>query len=112
MIDRSSKAVGNWLLLGVFMLVIQIALGGITRLTGSGLSITQWEVITGAVPPMNEKDWTVEFEKYQQTPQYRLMNSGFSLNDFKFIFFSEWVHRFWGRLIGIVFAIGFVYFIV
>jgi heme a synthase len=112
MIDRSSKAVGNWLLLGVFMLVIQIALGGITRLTGSGLSITQWDVITGAVPPMNDKDWMVEFQKYQQTPQYRLMNSDFDLQNFKFIFFWEWFHRFWGRLIGIVFAIGFVYFIV
>jgi heme a synthase len=112
MIDRSSKAVGNWLLLGVFMLVIQIALGGITRLTGSGLSITQWDVITGAVPPMNDKDWMVEFQKYQQTPQYRLMNSDFDLKNFKFIFFWEWFHRFWGRLIGIVFAIGFVYFIV
>lgn len=112
MTERSSKAIGNWLLIGVFMLVIQIALGGITRLTGSGLSITEWDVITGAVPPVNDKDWMVEFQKYQQTPQYRLMNSDFDLSNFKFIFFWEWFHRFWGRLIGIVFAIGFVYFIV
>src|SRR6476469_11279926 len=111
MIDRSSKAVGNWLLVGVFMLVIQIALGGITRLTGSGLSITEWDVITGSVPPLNEHDWVVEFQKYQQTPQYKLLNSDFDLQNFKFIFFWEWFHRFWARLIGIVFAIGFVYFI-
>ena len=111
MIDRSSKAIGNWLLVGVFMLVIQIALGGITRLTGSGLSITEWDVITGSVPPLNEHDWVIEFQKYQQTPQYKLLNSDFDLQNFKFIFFWEWFHRFWARLIGIVFAIGFVYFI-
>jgi heme A synthase len=110
--ERSSRAVGNWLLLGVFMLVIQIALGGITRLTGSGLSITQWDVITGALPPMNDRDWNAEFLKYQQTPQYHLLNSDFTLSNFKFIFFWEWFHRFWGRLIGIVFAIGFITFLV
>jgi len=110
--NRSSKPVAIWLLIGVAMLIVQIILGGITRLTGSGLSITEWDVITGAVPPLNEQEWLIEFEKYQQTPQFRLLNSDFTLKDFKFIFFWEWFHRFWGRLIGVVFAIPFVVFLV
>lgn len=93
------------------MLIVQIILGGITRLTGSGLSITEWDVITGAVPPLNQQQWLNEFHKYQQTPQYHLMNSDFTLHDFKFIFFWEWFHRFWGRLIGVVFAIPFIIFL-
>lgn len=107
---RSSKPVAIWLLFGVFMLVIQIALGGITRLTGSGLSITEWEVITGAIPPLNEQEWLLEFEKYQQTPQYRLLNVDFSLADFKSIYFWEWLHRLWGRIMGVVFLVGLVVF--
>lgn len=109
---RSDKAVANWIMIGVAMLIIQILLGGITRLTGSGLSITEWDVITGALPPLNEHQWLNEFHKYQQTPQYRLLNSDFTLHDFKFIFFWEWFHRFWGRLIGVVFLIPFVIFLV
>ena len=108
--DRSAKMVGNWLLFGVAMTVIQFALGGITRLTGSGLSITQWDVITGALPPLNEAQWMAEFEKYKQTPQFHLLNFDFQLSDFKFIFFWEWFHRLWGRLIGLVFAAGFIWF--
>src|SRR3954465_2779946 len=103
-----SRPVATWIMIGVAMLIIQVLLGGITRLTGSGLSITQWDVITGALPPMNNGDWNAEFLKYQQTPQYHLLNSDFTLSNFKFIFFWEWFHRFWGRLIGIVFAIGFI----
>jgi cytochrome c oxidase assembly protein subunit 15 len=110
--DRSAKLVANWLLIGVGMTVIQIALGGITRLTGSGLSITQWDVITGALPPLNEQQWMAEFEKYRQTPQYHLLNFEFHLSDFKFIFFWEWFHRLWARLIGLVFAAGFIWFLV
>ena len=110
--ERSSKAVAIWLLIGVGMTVIQIALGGITRLTGSGLSITQWDVITGTLPPLNEAGWMVEFEKYRQTPQYQLLNFEFTLKDFKFIFFWEWFHRLWARIIGLVFAGGFIWFIV
>lgn len=109
---RSSRPVAIWLLIGVAMLIVQIILGGITRLTGSGLSITEWDVITGAVPPLNEQQWLAEFHKYQQTPQYRIINYDFTLPDFKFIFFWEWFHRFWGRLIGVVFAIPFVIFLV
>lgn len=108
-VDRSSKLVATWLLIGVGMTIIQVALGGITRLTGSGLSITEWEVITGSLPPLNEQQWLVEFHKYQQTPQYHLLNFEFTLRDFKFIFFWEWFHRLWARTIGLVFIIGFVW---
>ncbi len=108
----SSKPIAIWLLTGVGMITIQIILGGITRLTGSGLSITEWEVITGTLPPLNEQSWLVEFQKYQQTPQYRLLNTDFKLADFKFIFFWEWLHRFWARLIGTVFLIPFIIFLI
>jgi cytochrome c oxidase assembly protein subunit 15 len=94
------------------MTIIQIALGGITRLTGSGLSITEWDVVTGALPPIGEAQWLQEFDKYKGTPQYQLLNSDFNLADFKFIFFWEWFHRLWARLIGLVFAAGFLYFLV
>lgn len=110
--NSSDKAVAKWLLTGVVMVVVQIALGGITRLTGSGLSITEWDVVTGSLPPLNEAGWLIEFEKYRATPQYHLLNSDFNLADFKFIFFWEWFHRLWARLIGVVFAAGFIYFLV
>lgn len=110
--NRSNRAVAIWLLVGVGMTIIQIALGGITRLTGSGLSITQWEVITGTLPPLNEAAWLEEFAKYKQTPQFQLLNFEFQLADFKFIFFWEWFHRLWARLIGLVFAFGFIWFII
>ena len=110
--SRSSRPVAIWLLIGVGMIIVQIILGGITRLTGSGLSITEWDVITGALPPMSESQWLKEFQQYQQSPQYRLLNSDFNLKDFKFIFFWEWLHRLWGRLIGVVFAIPFIIFLV
>lgn len=110
--EKSTRPVAIWLLLGVGMLLVQIILGGITRLTGSGLSITEWEVITGTLPPLNAQQWATEFAKYQQTPQYRLLNFDFTLSDFKYIFFWEWAHRFWARLIGVVFLIPFVIFLV
>lgn len=104
-----NRAVAFWVLGGTIMLVVQVMLGGITRLTGSGLSITEWNVITGVIPPLKQQEWMVEFEKYRQTPQYHLLNAGFSLSDFKFIFFWEWFHRFWARLVAVVFVVGFVY---
>ena len=109
--QRTSRAVAIWLMIGVGMLVIQIVLGGVTRLTGSGLSITEWNVITGTLPPLNEQKWIEEFNKYKQTQQFLLLNSDFSLQDFKSIFFWEWFHRFWARLIGVVFAIPFIIFL-
>jgi cytochrome c oxidase assembly protein subunit 15 len=110
--DHKSKKVANWLLVGVIMTVIQIALGGITRLTGSGLSITEWDVVTGALPPMSESAWQILFEKYKTTPQFQLLNFDFTISNFKFIFFWEWFHRLWARSIGLVFAFGFIYFLV
>jgi cytochrome c oxidase assembly protein subunit 15 len=105
--SRSTRPVAIWVYAGVIMLLIQVVLGGITRLTGSGLSITEWNVVTGAVPPLNDTQWNAEFAKYRATPQYQLLNSGFTISDFKFIFFWEWFHRFWARLVGVVFLVGF-----
>jgi cytochrome c oxidase assembly protein subunit 15 len=110
--QRSSRPVATWLLIGVGMIVIQVLLGGITRLTGSGLSITEWKPIMGALPPLNEQDWNTAFEKYKQIGQYKYLNNHFALNDFKFIFFWEWFHRLWARLIGVVFLIPFVIFLI
>lgn len=108
---RRSRPVAIWLLAGVFMIMVQVLLGGITRLTGSGLSITDWDPIMGAIPPLNHQEWMTAFHQYQQTPQYRLLNSAFSLSDFKHIFFWEWFHRLWARLLGVVFLIPFVIFL-
>ena len=110
--QRSSKPIAIWLLIGVGMIVVQILLGGITRLTGSGLSITEWNVVTGTFPPTNNQLWLLEFDKYKLTPQYNLLNFDFTLQDFKKIFFWEWFHRFWARLIGVVFAIPFIVFLI
>ena len=109
--QRSSKQIAFWLLIGVGMIVVQVMLGGITRLTESGLSITEWKPITGALPPMNEMAWQAEFDKYKLTDQFRYVHQNFSLSDFKFIFFWEWFHRVWARLMGVVFVVGFVYFL-
>lgn len=108
-VERSNKAVVTWLLIGVAMIVIQILIGGITRLTESGLSITEWKPITGMLPPMNEEVWMQEFDKYRTTDQFKYINKNFSLSDFKFIYFWEWFHRAWARLLGVVFLVGFVY---
>lgn len=112
LVQRSSKPIAIWLLVGVGMIIIQILLGGITRLTGSGLSITEWNVVTGTLPPLSEQEWLTEFNKYKATPQFNLLNFDFTVKDFKFIFFWEWFHRFWARLIGVVFFIPFVIFLV
>jgi cytochrome c oxidase assembly protein subunit 15 len=94
------------------MLIIQVLLGGITRLTGSGLSITEWKPIMGALPPLNDQQWNEAFDKYKQIAQYKYLNSSFSLGDFKSIFFWEWFHRLWARLIGVAFLIPFVIFLI
>lgn len=108
---KRSWPVAIWLLLGVAMIIVQIILGGITRLTDSGLSITEWKPLLGTLPPMNDAQWNEAFNSYQQIAQYKHLHSYFTLNDFKAIFFWEWLHRVWGRLIGIVFAIPFVIFL-
>jgi cytochrome c oxidase assembly protein subunit 15 len=110
--QRSSRPVAAWLLIGIVMLVIQVLLGGITRLTGSGLSITEWKPIMGALPPMNDQQWNDAFDKYKQIAQYKYLNSSFTLSDFKSIFFWEWFHRLWARLIGVAFLIPFIIFLI
>lgn len=96
---------------GLVMIFFQIVIGGVTRLTGSGLSITRWEIVTGSIPPLNEMDWLSEFELYKQTPQYQKINQGMTVGEFKFIYFWEYFHRLWARLMFFVFVIPFVWFL-
>ncbi len=110
--NRSTRIIAYWIFLGIAMLIIQVLLGGITRLTGSGLSITEWKPIMGTLPPLNETEWQQSFQQYQKIAQFKYINSHFTLPDFKFIFFWEWFHRLWARLISVVFLIPFIYFIV
>ena len=93
------------------MIIVQILLGGITRLTGSGLSITEWKPIVGILPPLSEQAWQRAFNKYQEIAQFKELNAHFAISDFKFIFFWEWFHRLWGRLLGVVFLIPFLVFL-
>jgi heme a synthase len=109
---RSRRAIGIWLLVIAGMIALMVVVGGLTRLTGSGLSITEWHPVTGIVPPMSAADWQSEFAKYQGTPQYELLNRGMGIEAFKTIYWWEWTHRFLGRLIGFVFAIPFLWFAV
>jgi len=104
------RAVMIWLIMGLIMVVGQIVIGGITRLTESGLSITEWEPLTGAMPPLNAADWQVEFDKYKASPQFEKIFADITMADFKFIYFWEWFHRQWARFMGLVFAIGFLIF--
>jgi cytochrome c oxidase assembly protein subunit 15 len=107
---RAARAVAFWLL-GVAGLVwIMVALGGATRLTGSGLSIMEWAPLSGALPPMNEAEWVRLYDLYRSIPQYALVNQGFGLEGFKEIFWLEWLHRQWGRLIGLAYAAGLAWF--
>ncbi len=110
LVQKRNKAVAIWLLIGVAMIIIQTLLGGVTRLSGSGLSITEWNVVTGTIPPLNHEQWLAEFAKYQRSPQYLYLNTDFTLEDFKYIFFWEWFHRLWARLIGVVFTVPFIFF--
>jgi len=106
------RALSNLLLLVAAMVFAMVVIGGITRLTESGLSITQWNVISGAIPPLSQADWVREFQLYKQTPQYLEVAgpAGMTLSGFKFIFFWEWTHRLLGRLIGLVFFVGVGWF--
>lgn len=104
------RAVAHWLLAVAAMIVGIVIVGGITRLTESGLSITEWKPVTGIVPPLNEAGWLAEFAKYQQTPEYREINSGMTLDGFKAIYFWEWLHRALARAIGIAFAAPLAWF--
>ncbi len=105
------RAVKVWLFAGLVMIFVQVVVGGITRLTGSGLSITRWEIVTGTLPPLNEEQWDAAFDLYKATPQYAKINEGMSMADFRFIYFWEYIHRLWARLMGFVFIIPLGYFL-
>jgi heme a synthase len=108
--DRA-LAVAIWLFTVAALVFAMVVVGGITRLTGSGLSITEWKPIMGALPPMNDADWMEAFRKYQEIPQYREVNAGMSLAEFQGIFWWEWIHRQLGRFIGVAFAVPFLVFV-
>ncbi|GAB2280022.1 Cytochrome c oxidase assembly protein cox15 [Dionaea muscipula] len=108
--SRAQKMVGIWLFGSAAWVFSMVILGGVTRLTRSGLSMTDWK-FTGSLPPLSEEDWLKEFEKYRQSPEYKRMNKGMSLEDFKFIYWMEYAHRMWGRALGIMFALPFSYFL-
>jgi cytochrome c oxidase assembly protein subunit 15 len=110
MSSPTPRPVGWWLVLVAVAVLVQVGLGGITRLTDSGLSITEWKPILGVVPPTSDAGWADAFAKYQQIPQYTQLKSHLSLDEFKFIYFWEWFHRLWGRLLGFFFAVPFVVF--
>jgi len=107
--DRS-KPVAIWLFVVAAMVLAMVIVGGATRLTDSGLSITQWKPVTGAIPPLSQADWQAEFARYRQIPQYSQLNAGMSLAAFKAIYWWEWSHRLLGRLLGVVFFVPFVMF--
>ena len=109
--DRT-RPVAIWLLSVAALVALMVVVGGLTRLTESGLSITEWKPVTGAIPPLSAKVWEEEFDKYRQIPQYQLVNKGMSLDEFKTIYWWEWGHRFLGRLIGLAFFVPFVWFLV
>ncbi|MBO0322020.1 COX15/CtaA family protein [Muricauda sp. CAU 1633] len=108
---KKNKYVVYWLLTGCALIFMMVLVGGITRLTHSGLSISDYKLIHGTLPPMNEQAWEEAFELYKQYPEYQKLNSHFDLEDFKDIYFWEWLHRFIGRFIGIVFILPFLYFL-
>ena len=107
--DRS-RAVAVWLFAVAALVLAMVVVGGATRLTDSGLSITQWKPVTGALPPMNLADWQAEFDRYRDIPQYKLVNPNMDLAQFKTIYWWEWSHRLLGRLVGAAFALPLVWF--
>ncbi|MFD2725589.1 COX15/CtaA family protein [Hyunsoonleella rubra] len=109
---KDNKAVIYWLLTGCFLIFIMVVVGGITRLTHSGLSISNYKLISGTIPPMSETEWQAAFDLYKQYPEYQKLNTHFTLQDFKDIYFWEWLHRVIGRFIGMVFFIPFVFFLI
>jgi cytochrome c oxidase assembly protein subunit 15 len=108
---RATTPVALWLWAVAALVFLMVSIGGATRLTGSGLSITEWRPIIGLLPPLSHADWLDAFAKYQQIPQYEHVNRGMSLEAFKFIFLWEWTHRFLGRLVGAAFLLPFLYFL-
>ena len=110
--NKNRSAILVWLWSGVFLVLLMVIVGGITRLTGSGLSIVEWKVISGTIPPLNEQEWQKAFEAYQQFPEYKKLNYHLTLSGFKSIFWWEYIHRLIGRAIGVIFIIPFIYFLI
>ena len=109
--QRDLRPIAVWLLCCCAMIFAMVVIGGVTRLTVSGLSITEWQPVTGILPPLSKAQWLVEFDRYRQIPQYRELNLGMSLAAFKTIYLWEYVHRLWGRLIGVAYLLPFLYFL-
>lgn len=111
---KKDKSVIIWLLSGCILLFMMVVVGGITRLTNSGLSMTDWHLVTDTFPPLTEAKWEKAFEEYKKFPEYQKINihNDFTVSDYKFIYFWEWFHRFIGRIIGLVFVVPFVYFLI
>ncbi|MBK6933006.1 MAG: COX15/CtaA family protein [Saprospirales bacterium] len=109
--NQIPRAVRIWLVIGVVMVLFQVLIGGVTRLTGSGLSITRWEIVTGSLPPLSEAAWQEAFDLYKATPQYQKINQGMSIGAFQFIYFWEYFHRLWARLMFFVFILPFGWFL-
>ena len=105
------RSVRAWLIIVAALVVCTLMVGGATRLTESGLSIVEWKPVTGTIPPLTDAEWSRQFEAYKTIPQYREMNRGMSLHEFKTIFWWEWGHRLLGRLIGAVFLLPFLWFL-
>ena len=99
-----------WLIFMFFLIMLMIVVGGLTRLTDSGLSITKWELFSGILPPLNDKNWIIYFEEYKLIPEFKFQNYSMTLNEFKIIFWWEWAHRFLGRVIGLTFIAPLIYF--
>jgi cytochrome c oxidase assembly protein subunit 15 len=110
-VANADRSIALWLLVCCAMTFLMVSIGGITRLTESGLSITEWQPVSGVLPPLDAAQWQAEFEKYRAIPQYRAVHPDMGLAAFKRIFFWEYLHRLWGRLIGVVFAGPFFYFL-
>ena len=108
---KKNKAIVTWLLSGCSLIFIMVLVGGITRLTNSGLSMVNWSLFMGAIPPLNDIQWEEIFELYKQSPEFKKINYDYTLSDFKYIFFWEYLHRMIGRLLGLVFIIPFFYFL-
>ena len=107
---KINNQISIWLITMFWIVSFMIVIGGLTRLTDSGLSITQWQLFTGILPPLNEEDWILYFKLYKEIPEFKLQNFNMTMNDFKFIFWWEWIHRILGRIIGIGFLIPLIYF--
>ena len=107
---QTKRHISTWLICMFWIISFMIVVGGLTRLTDSGLSITQWQLFSGFLPPLNQNDWLIYFNLYKEIPEFKLQNFNMTLEEFKIIFWWEWAHRFFGRLIGISFLIPLIYF--